>query len=129
VVDETLEQELAHQLREIAKKIRTEALHEAAGIAGALTNALDGVISNAPVCTVVVTLGNDTVVEDWLLHPEVPPAVLYEMVGRLQAISLRLIALASHRESHEEEDGSDHTGHGCELDPTVGRPKVPSSAN
>jgi len=128
--DETFEQELAQQLKGIVKAIKTEPLREAAtGIAGALTAALEAVVSDDPVCSVLVTLGDDTLMEDWLVHPEVPAAVLFEMGGRLQAIALRLLAMASHREAHEQE-AADHTGHGCRLDPTVPKAgKTPSGVN
>lgn len=128
--DETLEQELTKQLREIAKAIKAEPLHEAAtGIAGALTATLGAVVSDDPVCSVLVTLGEDTLMEDWLVHPDVPAAVLFEMGGRLQSIALRLIAMASHREAHEQEDAIDHTGHGCRLDPTLKAGKTPLGVN
>jgi hypothetical protein len=111
------EQGLVQQLREIAKTVKEKALPDAVtGIVGSLADALTGIVDETPepACTVFVTLKEDHVTEDWLVHPDIGPAILFEMAGRLQAIALRLISMAD----QAVDDHIDHVGHGCALDPT-----------
>jgi hypothetical protein len=124
--NDELEQALVHHLKEVVKAIQSQPLHEdVVGIVGGMTTTLLAITSDAPVCSVLVTMSEGVFVMEDIVHPAVPASVLYEMGGRLQAAALRLLATAAHRES--DEDADNHTGHGCELDPL--RKTPPSDVN
>lgn len=116
--NETPAQNLVTRLRRVIKAMNDGALDENTGpFAEGLIESIEAIIDGKPACVTLVTLASDAVVDDWFASPELPPAMLFEMVGRLQAIVIRLSMLASQVEIEGAEE--DHTGHGCEHDPQI----------
>jgi hypothetical protein len=115
---ETPAQNLVTRLRRVIKAMNDGALDETTGpFVDGLIESIEAIVDGKPTCTTLVTLASDSVVDDWFASPELPPAMLFEMVGRLQAIVTRLSMLASQVEMEGADE--DHTGHGCEHDPQM----------
>jgi hypothetical protein len=123
-VKPTADQRVAARLRQIAQlldgtKATEGLLNEATTpLAESLLSTLEVLLDpQEDFCSVLVTLSRDNTIADWLCSPGHPPEPLYELMGRLQSIIVRVGGVALHLE--RQQDGEDHTGHGCEHDPEI----------
>lgn len=122
VVVQSPDQQLAIRLRALAQYVEdadSRPLNEdTEPLVDSLLKTLELLLTQGePFCSVLVTLGEDCTIADWLCTPGHPPEPLFEMVGRLQALCVRVGGVATHLEHHAAE--VDHTGHGCEHDPVT----------
>jgi hypothetical protein len=118
-IEQTASQALAEKLRALAKRLAGDdkLLTEATGpIVESMVDLVEHILDGQELCLVLLAMGEDFLREDWLKHPDVPSALLFELTGRMQALTTRLGMVATHEEQHE--DPSEHVGHNCALDPT-----------